>query len=47
MTLRQNLYTAARIIGWVQAAKRGRLPERAANVMIGRTIGRLTRRLWR
>lgn len=47
MSLRQNLYTAARIVGWIQAAQRGRLPERAANVAIGRLVGRLTRRLWR
>jgi hypothetical protein len=47
VTLRQNLYTAARILGWVLAARRGRLPERAANVLIGRLVGRITSRLWR
>lgn len=47
MTLRQNLYTAARLLGWVEAARKGRLPERAVNVLIGRFVGRLTSRLWR
>lgn len=47
MTARQNLYRAARLLGWLEAARRGRLTERTTNVLIGRTIGRATRRLWR
>lgn len=47
MTARQGLYRAARILGWIEAGRRGRLPERTANVLIGRLIGRATRRLWR
>jgi hypothetical protein len=47
MTLRQNLYSAARFMGWVEAARKGRLPERLVNVLIGRMVGKVTRRLYR
>lgn len=47
MSLRGNLYTAARLLGWAQAAQRGRLPERLWNVAVGRLAGRLLGRLWR
>lgn len=47
MSLRSNLYRAGSLLGWAKAAQRGRLPERLVNVLLGRLIGRATRRLWR
>lgn len=47
MTIRQALYSGARLLGWVEAARRGRLPQRATNVVLGRLIGRATSRIWR
>ena len=44
---RRHLYTAARVLGDVQAARRGRLWQRLANVLIGRAAGRALREVWR
>jgi len=45
--LRSGLYVAARWVGHYQAARRGRLPQRLANVVIGRALGRVGGMLWR
>ena len=47
MTLRSSLYRAARLLVWYEAARRGRLPQRAANVVMGRAVGRAMARVWR
>jgi hypothetical protein len=45
--LRAILYMLARLLGDAQAVKRGRVGQRVANRMIGRAVGKATRRLWR
>lgn len=47
MSLRASLYTLARMLGWVRAAQRGRLPQRVHNVIVGRLAARILGRLWR
>lgn len=47
MTLRRDLYRAARALGWAQAARKGRLPQRTYNVFIGRQSAKIMRRLWK
>lgn len=45
--MRRLLYRLARLLGDWNAIRRGRIGQRAANRIMGRTVGRLTRRLWR
>jgi hypothetical protein len=45
--LRHHLYKAARILGDVNAVKRGRIVKRTENRAIGRLAGKVLRRLWR
>jgi hypothetical protein len=47
MNLTSALYKAARLSATGRAVRRGRAPQRLANILIGRAIGRLTRGLWR
>lgn len=47
MSVRGSLYAVARLLGWVRAFQRGRLPQRAVNVLIGRLAARVLGRLWR
>jgi hypothetical protein len=47
MTLTSMLFRAARLSATGRAIRRGRAPQRAANIIIGRAVGRATRRLWR
>jgi hypothetical protein len=42
--LRSILYTTARILGDVNAAKKGKLGKRIANKVIGRAVGKLFRK---
>ena len=44
---RRNLYRAQRLLGDVQAIRTGRIRQRLTNRILGRMIGRATRRLWR
>lgn len=44
---RSGAYQLARGLGWVRAAQTGRLPQRTANVVIGRSAGKILRGLWR
>ena len=44
---RRALYAGARLLGDVQAARRGRAPQRVANHIIGRLLAALFRRAWR
>lgn len=43
--VRRSLYAGARILGHVRAVQTGRVPQRAANVLLGRAVGRLLRRV--
>lgn len=43
--MRRFLYRLASLLGWVEAAKRGRLPQRAVRVLAWRRIGGLARRV--
>lgn len=47
MSTRSNLYQAARLLGHAQAVRRGRVPERVTNVVIGRLVGKILRGIWR
>lgn len=47
MTMTSALYKAARMSATARAIRNGRAPERLANILIGRAIGRLSSRLWR
>lgn len=42
--LRSILYSTARILGDVNAAKKGKLGKRITNKVIGRAVGKLFRR---
>lgn len=45
--LRSLLYAVARLMGDVNAVKRGRVPRRLARRVVGRQLGHLLRRLFR
>lgn len=45
--LTSMLFKAARISAAGRAIRKGRAPQRAANIVIGRTAGRGLRKLWR
>jgi hypothetical protein len=49
MSLTSALYRAARLSASGRAVRRGRAPQRLANLAIGRALGRagVWRRLWR
>lgn len=47
MSLTSSLYKLARLSATGRAVRKGRVPQRAANVAIGRGVGRATRKLWR
>lgn len=47
MSLTSTLFKLARASATGRAARRGRVPQRIANKAIGRTSGKLLRRLWR
>lgn len=42
-----TLFRALSLWRWVKAIAKGRILQRAWNVMIGRLAGRVLRRLWR
>lgn len=46
-SLTSSLFRAARLSADARAVRRGRVPQRVANHMIGRVVGRLIRGLWR
>lgn len=41
------LFKMARLLATMRAVSRGRAGQRAANIAIGRGVGRASRRLWR
>jgi hypothetical protein len=43
-TVRTALYTAARLLGDVNAVRKGKIGQRLVNKIIGRVFGRLYRR---
>lgn len=47
MSARSTLYAAARLLGDINAVKRGRGWERLANRLMGKMAGRIMGRLWR
>lgn len=47
MNLRSLLYRSARILGDINAVRRGRVARRVRNRVVGRMAGRLLRRLFR
>lgn len=47
MSLTSILFKAARLSATGRAVRRGRAPQRAANILIGRAAGRILRRVWR
>lgn len=47
MPLTRDLYRAARYSADVRAVRRGRVPQRLVNRMIGRVAARALSRLWR
>lgn len=46
-SLTSMLFRAARLSATGRAIRKGRAPQRAVNIAIGRTAGRGLRRLWR
>lgn len=44
---RRLLYSLARLLGDVQAVRRGRIGHRLVNRMVGRAVGRGMRGVWR
>lgn len=46
-SLTSMLFKAARMSATGRAIRKGRAPQRAVNVVIGRSAGRGLRRLWR
>ena len=44
---RRTLYRSARVLGDVQAVRRGRVSQRLVNRGLGRLVGRLLSRLWK
>ena len=46
-SFRSLLYKLARLLGDVQAVRRGRIGQRVQNRVTGRIVGKLLRRLWR
>jgi hypothetical protein len=46
-SLRNFLYRLARFLGDVTAVRKGRIGQRIHNRMVGKGIGKLTRKLWR
>ena len=47
MSLVGSLRIATRVAANLRAVQTGRVPQRVANVAIGRCLGKVTRRLWR
>lgn len=47
MSLTSTLFKAARLSATGRAIRKGRAPQRAANIIIGRASGRVLRKLWR
>lgn len=47
MSFTSLLFRAARVSATGRAIRRGRAPQRAANIVIGRTAGRVLRKVWR
>ncbi|HLX33433.1 MAG TPA: hypothetical protein VKR79_11830 [Gaiellaceae bacterium] len=47
MSLTSMLYRAARLSATGRAIRRGRAPQRATNILIGRQAGKILRRLYR
>lgn len=47
MSLTSLLFRAARVSATSRAIRRGRAPQRAANIVVGRVIARATRKVWR
>jgi hypothetical protein len=47
MTLTSLLFKAARASATGRAVRKGRVPQRASNIIIGRAAGRVLGRLWR
>ena len=45
MTFRSSLYRLGSLLGWINAARRGRLPQRVLRVVAWRTAARLLGRL--
>lgn len=45
--LRALLFRLSRLLGDVQAVRRGRIGARIQNRMVGKMLGRVTRGLWR
>lgn len=45
--LRSLFYRAARVLGDIQAARRGRILQRIENRLVGKTVRRMTKKLWR
>ena len=42
-----SLYRLARILNTAKAISKGRAGQRAWNILVGRTLGRVGRRLWK
>lgn len=47
MSVTSMLFRAARLSADARAVRRGRIPQRAANKLVGRAAGRALRRVWR
>jgi hypothetical protein len=47
MKLRSTLYSLARLLGWINAALRGKLVQRLARVLLLRTFGGWVNRIIR
>jgi len=47
MTVTSMLFRAARLAAKGRAVAHGRVPQRAANIVIGRLVGRALRGVWR
>lgn len=44
---RRTLYKSVRLLGDVQAVRRGRIPQRAVNRALGRGVAKVLRGVWR
>lgn len=47
MSLTSILFGGARLSATGRAIRKGRAPQRAANIVIGRSAGRILSKLWR
>jgi hypothetical protein len=47
MSLTSALFKLARLSASGRAVRRGRVPQRAANIVIGRSAGKILRNFWR